>query len=108
MHADRALLAARHRSGLTLRELGERAQTSHATLSAYEHRRTQPSVETANRVIRAAGFRAESTLIPAGPENDTARGIELVEALELAAVFPSRHAPKLRYPRFGGPAERRP
>ena len=100
MEADRVLANARRRSGLTLRQLGERAGTSHATISAYEHRRAQPSVKTANRVIRAAGFRVESTLIAAVPSDDEARGAELVEALELAAAFPARHASKLRYPCF--------
>ena len=107
MQADRALINARQRSGLTLRQLAERAGTSHATLSAYEHRRTQPSVDTANRVIHAAGFRAESTLIGAGPD-DEERGVELIEALELAAAFPARHASRLRYPRFAYIALRRP
>ena len=92
---------------MTLRQLAERAGTSHATLSAYEHGHTQPSVETANRVIAAAGFRTESTLIPGIPENDEARSVELVDALELAAAFPARHPGKLRYPRFADVARRR-
>ena len=100
MEAHLALLVARQRSGLTLRELGKRAHTSHATVSAYEHQRTEPSVATTNRVVRAAGFRVESTLVAAGPENDDLRAAELIEALELAASFPARHAPKLRCPRF--------
>lgn len=105
MEAHRTLRIARQQSGLTLRQLAERAHTSHATLSAYEHRRTQPSIETADRVIRAAGYRVESALIPAGPADDLARGDQLVEALELAAAFPARHATKLRYPRFARAAE---
>ena len=108
MQADRVILTARQRSGLTLRQLGERAATSHATISAYEHRRAHPSVETANRVISAAGFRVESTLVPKVSANDEERGAELVDALELAAAFPARHASKLRYPRFAAAAGRRP
>ncbi len=100
MQAHRVLRYARRLAGLSLRELGERAQTSHATLSAYEHQRTQPSVETASRVIRAAGYRVESTLIPTAPGRDEARSAELLEALELAAAFPAKHAAKLRYPKF--------
>ena len=108
MKADQAILSARHRSRLTLRQLGERAATSHATISAYEHRRAQPSVETANRVISAAGFRVESTLVPKVSANDEERGAEFVDALELAVAFPARHASKLRYPRFADAAGRHP
>lgn len=107
MQADRIILSARRRSGLTLRQLGERAATSHATISAYEHRRAQPSVETAKRLISAAGFVLESTLVPKVSANDEERGAELVDSLELAAAFPARHASKLRYPRFADAARRR-
>ena len=108
MRADRAILSSRRRSGLTLRQLGERAATSHATISAYERRRAQPSVETANRIIGAAGLVLESTLVRRISANDTERGAELVDALELAAAFPARHSPRLRYPRFADIAVERP
>ena len=107
MQADRLIRIARYRSGLTLRQLGDRAATSHATISAYENRRSQPSVETASRVVSAAGFRLESTLVPKVSATDEERGAELVDALELAAAFPARHAAQLRYPRFADVAGRR-
>ena len=104
MHAENALRQARHRAGLTLRQLGERAGTSHATLSAYEHGRTEPSVDTAHRVVKAAGFTIEVTLVPCISVDEQARSEELIAALELAGAFPARHAPKLRYPPFAAAA----
>lgn len=95
---------ARERAGLTLRELGERAQTSHSTLSAYESARTTPNVDTLDRVLRAAGFAADVTLqqrVGTGREERVARGQELFDVLELAEMFPARHAPTLRFPVFG-------
>jgi transcriptional regulator with XRE-family HTH domain len=104
MDAATMIRTARHRAGLTLRELGERAQTSHSTLSAYESGRTTPNVDTLDRVLRAAGFAAEVTLQPrvgTGHEEREARGRELVDVLELAAMFPARHERTLTFPRFG-------
>lgn len=95
---------ARQRAGLTLRELGDRAQTSHSTLSAYEMGRTTPSVDTLDRILRAAGFTADVTLqqrIGTGRDERVARGQELIDVLELAAMFPARHAPRLTIPAFG-------
>jgi transcriptional regulator with XRE-family HTH domain len=93
---------ARARADLSLRELARRAGTSHSTLSAYEAGRKVPSVETLDRIVRAAGFVADVELEPdvGGPDR-AARGRELLEVLELAAQFPARHAPVLEFPRFG-------
>src|SRR6476659_5275700 len=100
MHAGAVLRSARRRSGLSLRELARRAGTSHSTLAAYESGRKVPSVETLNRVMRAAGFvvGAEVTPVVGGADPDD-RGRELVEVLELAAQFPARHAAALEFPR---------
>jgi transcriptional regulator with XRE-family HTH domain len=102
MQASSLVHRVRSRSGLSLRELARRAGTSHSTLSAYEAGRKVPSVETLDRIVRAAGFVAGVDLEPdvGGPDR-TARGRELVEVLELAALFPARHAPTLEFPRFG-------
>lgn len=48
--------AARLRAGLSTRELARRAQTSHATLSRYEHGKVQPSFATVERLVRACGL----------------------------------------------------
>lgn len=104
MSAATSLRAARRRAGLTLRQLAERAGTSHATLAAYESGRKVPSVATFERVVRAAGFApsVELTLAVGGPDPDE-RGDELLEVLRLAERFPARHAASLEFPRFDRP-----
>jgi transcriptional regulator with XRE-family HTH domain len=104
MDAAVTLRGARRRSGLTLRALAGRAGTSHSTLAAYEAGRKVPSVETLDRVVRAAGYELAIELTPnVGGIDPAARGRELAEVLELAAAFPARHAEMLEFPRFGRP-----
>lgn len=109
MDASGLLRRARREAGLTLRELGERAGTSHSTLAAYESGRKTPNVATLNRVLRAAGFAADvhlhkrHTTAPAispATSPPMQRGEELVAVLELAAEFPARHADTLEAPIF--------
>jgi transcriptional regulator with XRE-family HTH domain len=101
MDAAMTLRRARRRSGLSLRALAARAETSHSTLSAYEAGRKVPTVETFDRIVRAAGFELGVELTPAvGGIDRTARGRELAEVLELAEQFPTRHAAKLDFPVF--------
>jgi transcriptional regulator with XRE-family HTH domain len=103
----RLIRTARRRAGLSLRELAQRADTSHSTIAAYEQGRKVPNVDTLDRLLRACGFRVDVALA-ARPEevaaDPAARGRELVEVLELAAMFPARHAPTLDAPRFGAAA----
>ena len=96
------LRSARVRAGLSLRRLAQRSATSHSTLAAYESGRVTPSVDTLDRIVRAAGFSASGELTPRirGDER-LSRGDELVQALELAAMFPARHEAELAFPRFG-------
>ncbi len=85
--------------------LAARAETSHSTLSAYESGRKVPTVETLDRIVRAAGFELGVELVPAvGGADRAARGRELAEVLDLAAQFPARHAAELDFPAF--PARR--
>ena len=92
MTAGTLLRRARHQAGLSLRELGRVAGTSHATLSAYESGAKTPSVATLDRIVRAAGFALEGELAPlAGGPDREARGRELADVLALAAMFPARH-----------------
>ena len=102
MEASTALRAARRRAGLTLRQLAGRAATSHSTLAAYEAGRVTPTVDTFDRIVRAAGYAVDATLTPRvrGDEH-LSRGDELVQALELAEMFPARHDAELPFPRFG-------
>lgn len=102
MRMTEAIRAARTRSRLSLRALAAKAGTSHATLAAYEAGRVAPSVDTAERIVRAAGFELQPELVRRirGDER-LPRGEELRQALELAEMFPARHEPELTFPRFG-------
>lgn len=53
------LVQARRAAGLSQGELAERAGTSRPTLSAYEHGRKAPTVDTMSRLLAAAGARIE-------------------------------------------------
>jgi transcriptional regulator with XRE-family HTH domain len=100
MDAATLIRRARVRSGLSLRHLAQRAGTSHATISAYEAGRIDPSVPTFDRIVRAAGFTLAIDLVPLVGDPVHNRGDELVQALELAAQFPAHRTPDLRFPRF--------
>jgi transcriptional regulator with XRE-family HTH domain len=101
MDAAVTLRRARTGAGLTLRGLATRAGTSHSTLAAYEAGRKIPTVDTLDRVVRAAGFELAIELVPnvGGPDR-AARGRELAEVLDLAARFPARHTATLEFPIF--------
>lgn len=99
MDAATILRGARKRSGLSLRVLARRAQTSHSALAAYESGRVTPTVDTFDRIVRAAGFTIASELTPSvAPEAERAQ--ELLEVLGLAEQFPARH-PGDELPIFG-------
>ena len=103
MDAGRTLRRARLEAGLSLRALAERAGTSHATLAAYEAGRAVPRVDTLDRILRAAGYATDIDVVRRPDATDaerSAKGQELLDALELAAMFPSRHSPRLRFPPF--------
>jgi transcriptional regulator with XRE-family HTH domain len=100
MNAAALVRQARTRAGFSLRHLAERAGTSHATLSAYESGHVDPSVQTLQRIIRAAGFGLAIDLFPVVGDTDLSRGDELLQVLELASQFPARHTADLRYPKF--------
>lgn len=99
MDAATILRDARRRSGLSLRVLAQRARTSHSALAAYEAGRVTPTVDTLDRIVRAAGFTIASELAAeVAPEAERAQ--ELLEVLELAEQFPARH-PDGEIPIFG-------
>jgi transcriptional regulator with XRE-family HTH domain len=104
--ASSSLRDARRRSGLTQAELARRAGTSQATISAYEHGRKEPSVETLGRLLAACGVRL--TAVPAAmavvrpSASRLARaGRTLVDVMLLAEALPTRHARELRFPAIG-------
>ena len=51
----------REAAGLSKADLAERAGTSRPTLSAYEHGRVSPTLETLARILAAAGYRLTAT-----------------------------------------------
>lgn len=55
------LKAARRSAGLSQDELARRARTSRPTLSAYEHGRKSPTMETAARLLAEAGYELDAT-----------------------------------------------
>lgn len=55
------LSEARELAGLSKAKLAERAGTSRPTLSAYEHGRVSPTLDTAARILAAAGHRLTAT-----------------------------------------------
>lgn len=92
---------AREQSKLSLRALAARAGTSHATLSAYENGRVDPTTTVLARIIRATGYSLESTLLALPSDvGGMSRGEELIAVLELAEQFPARHASELGFPLF--------
>jgi transcriptional regulator with XRE-family HTH domain len=101
MDAGLIIRTARRQSELSLRALAALAGTSHATLSAYESGRVDPTMTVFTRIIGATGHSLESTLLKAPPDVEgMPRGEELVAVLELAEQFPARHAPELEFPPF--------
>ncbi|WP_049556535.1 helix-turn-helix domain-containing protein [Nonomuraea sp. SBT364] len=56
-HGAMLLKSARHTARLHQQQLAEGSGTSRTTLSAYEHGRKSPTLETAGRILDAAGFR---------------------------------------------------
>ncbi len=101
MDAALIIRTARSQSRLSLRALADRAATSHATLSAYENGRVDPTTRVLERIIAASGRSLEATLLgrPAGLA-PMSRGDELAAVLELAEQFPARHSSRLEYPVF--------
>lgn len=61
MGVERLLVEARAASGLTQTALARAAGTSRPTLSAYEHGRKSPTLETAARLVGEAGFELSVT-----------------------------------------------
>jgi transcriptional regulator with XRE-family HTH domain len=112
VNAALAISQARRSAGLSKRALARRARTSPAAIVAYESGRRDPSVGTLDRILAAAGARAELTVRRARPtrplpDPDEA-GRRLAQVLELADHLPRRPAPRrLTFPplpREPGPA----
>ena len=68
------LARARDESGLTQSEVARRAGTSRPTLSAYEHGRTSPTLDTAQRVLAATGHELAAVQVVTFTELASRRG----------------------------------
>ncbi|NQY56599.1 MAG: helix-turn-helix transcriptional regulator [Ilumatobacteraceae bacterium] len=98
------IAAARREAGLSLRELAGRAGTSHSAIAAYEQGRKDPTTDTYRRLLRSAGFAADTMLhkrIGRGDDERRARGRELIDVLELADMFPANVPRAMTCPPFG-------
>jgi transcriptional regulator with XRE-family HTH domain len=65
---------ARRGAGLSITQLAERARTSRPTLSAYEHGRVSPTLETLERILAAAGYQMRVEPIVGWRTVDVGRG----------------------------------
>ncbi len=101
MDSASLIRSCRRRAGLTLRELAGRADTSHSAIAAYESGAKTPNTDTLKRVLRAAGFDLEVSIVRRVDEERMSRGDELAEVLALAEQFPARHEAQLMAPVFG-------
>jgi uncharacterized protein len=105
MDVATTLRRARERAGLSQAALARRAGTSQATISAYEGGHKTPSVATLERLLAATGSRLTIEARPPAayapsPAEMSRRGRTLIAVLELAEALPTRHEPKLRFPRL--------
>lgn len=93
---------ARAEADLTQQALAERAGTSQAALSAYEHERKDPTAATLFRILAAAGARLTTTPAPVvvTPSRETLRerGRILEAVIELAEALPARQSRELNMP----------
>lgn len=62
--ASRLLIEARQRAGLTQRALARRARTAQSVVARIESGSANPSWQTLERLLRAAGFGLSAILVP--------------------------------------------
>jgi len=74
------LQLARLKSGLSQRQLADRAGVPATMISAYEHDRRQPTLGTLLRLLRAAGYDLRLQLVPADNDDDVLARLENVRS----------------------------
>jgi transcriptional regulator with XRE-family HTH domain len=84
------LVAARRSAGLSQDELAKRAGTSRPTLSSYEHGHRSPTLQTAARILGAAGFTLDAVPIITFAEHRTERGRPIPLPSRLPRLEPAR------------------
>jgi transcriptional regulator with XRE-family HTH domain len=106
MAAGSIIQGVRRRQGLTQAELARRAGTSQPVISAYEHGRRDPSVETLRKLVEAGGERLHMDAVPAGsdpppPADAREHARRLLDVLSLADAIPvRRRTSELKAPRI--------
>jgi transcriptional regulator with XRE-family HTH domain len=96
--ANRLLIDARHRAGVSQAELARRSGLPRSVLNAYEHGRRQPGADVLARIVRAAGF--DLRLEPTSRGVDERRAARILsQVLDLAEALPSRRR-RLTFPPF--------
>lgn len=98
MDPGQMLTDARHCARLSQDELAERAGTSRPTLSSYEHGHRSPTLQTASRVLAAAGFELIATPLVTFTEHSTSRGRTVAVPSHLPRLPPARALATVRLP----------
>ena len=99
MEIPALLRRARHRAGLSQRELAARARTSAAAVCLYERGERTPRVDTLARLLSAMGATLEldAALTPSTIDVE-ANARTLEDLLDLADHLPRRSSKRMRYP----------
>src|SRR5690348_15759150 len=93
MTAATAIRTARLRAGLSKRTLARAAGTSPAAIVWYESGEREPTLPTLQRILGAAGSRADLAVVPSTRRPDPTTADErLAEVLDLADHLPQRRA----------------
>src|SRR3954451_13048206 len=91
MTAATAIRTARLRAGLSKRALARAAGTSPAAIVWYERGEREPTLPTLQRILGAAGSRADLAVVRSARRLDPAvAGHRLAEVLDLADQLPQR------------------
>ena len=98
MSAGQMLLRVRQEAGLSQEELAERVGTSRPTLSAYEHDRKSPTVDTMERILAAAGFRLTAEPAISFVDHVVSRGRIATVPTRLPRLDPRKAFAKVRLP----------
>lgn len=100
MDTARLIRISRERAGLSKRELARRAGTSPAAIVKYESGATSPTVDTLDRLLRAAGWEIEVHVARVSQQL-VERGEMMHELLGIVDLVDIRPAhPTLEFPRF--------
>jgi transcriptional regulator with XRE-family HTH domain len=100
MTAPGQLIAdARHAAGLSQDQLAARAGTSRPTLSSYEHGRRSPTLQTAARILAAAGFELTTAAVLTFTEQPIGRGRSVSVPSHLPRLDPADALATITLPR---------